>query len=244
MAYHSALAQLTSNSSNIVPKEFIPGKYVNLVYDNIDFKEDSNQQTHVTNGIIIQKTSTDPLLWNKPPIEQVPIKKERRSVVPPDNAIIPYARGTKKTPKFDGSALDLSTKKPTLENSVIATARKLDLVYSLIKVHAANVQGTWPGWSGYNTLLSSVPPLSRVGYLPLVNASPTEYSTLNEVVKLSIRIMDRLQSEQCVIVFDEAVYAKVQHIRWKEPNYYHRFCCSFGRVPYLHDLLVCYSQGL
>lgn len=180
MAYDSTLAQLTFNASNIVPKEFIPGKYVNLVYDNIDFKEASNQQTHVTNGIIIQKTSTDPLLINKLPTDQVPIKKKQRLVVPPDNAITPYAIGTKKTPEFDGSSLDLSTMKPTLENCAIATARKLDLVYSLIKVHAAIAEDTWPGWSGYNTLLSAmcIPPLSRVGYLPLVDASPTEYSTL------------------------------------------------------------------
>ena len=55
MAYDSALAQLTMNASNIVPKDFIPCQFVNLVYDNIDFKEDSVQQTHVKNGIIIQK---------------------------------------------------------------------------------------------------------------------------------------------------------------------------------------------
>ena len=83
MAYNSALAQITSNTSNIVTKEFIPGKYVNLDYDNIDFKEESSQQTHVTNGIIIQKTSTDPLLINEPPTEQAPLKKKQRYVVAP-----------------------------------------------------------------------------------------------------------------------------------------------------------------
>ena len=39
MAYDSALAQLTMNTSNIIPKEFVSGKHVNLVFDNIDFKE-------------------------------------------------------------------------------------------------------------------------------------------------------------------------------------------------------------
>ena len=136
MAYNSALAQITSNTSNIVPKEFIPGKYVNLAYDNIDFKEESSQQTqqtHVTSGIIIQKTSTDPLLINEPPTEQAPLKKKKRYVVAPGNTNTPYAICSKKTPKFDGPSLDRSTMKPTLEDSAIATARKLVLVYSLIK---------------------------------------------------------------------------------------------------------------
>ena len=133
MAYNSALAQITSNTSNIVTKEFIPGKYVNLAYDNIDFKEESSQQTHVTNRIIIQKTSTDPLLINEPPTEQAPLKKKQRYVVAPGNTNTPYAIRSKKTPKFDGPALDRSTMKPTLEDSAIATARKLVLVYSLIK---------------------------------------------------------------------------------------------------------------
>ena len=56
MGYDSALmsAQMTLNTYNIVPKEIVPGKHVNLDFDNIDFQEESGKQTHVTNGIIIQ----------------------------------------------------------------------------------------------------------------------------------------------------------------------------------------------
>ena len=78
MAYDSALAQLTMNASNIVPKDFIPCQFVNLVYDNIDFKEDSAQQTHVTNGIIIQKVcnhDVQPVVEDRTKHE--PIKKKQ-----------------------------------------------------------------------------------------------------------------------------------------------------------------------
>ena len=104
---------------------------------------------------------------------------------------------------------------PLIKNSEIATAQKLDLIYSLIKIFAANDEDPWPGWTGFNTMLrqSDIPPVSKVGYLPIVDASPTEYSTLNEVLKSGIRILDKLQLQQTVFVFDEGLYSKIQHIR-------------------------------
>ena len=56
MAYDTALAQLTMNSSDDnTPREFIAKEAINLAYDNIDFQEDIKEKTHVTNGIITQK---------------------------------------------------------------------------------------------------------------------------------------------------------------------------------------------
>jgi ABC-type microcin C transport system permease subunit YejB len=55
MAYDSALAQLTINMSNVIPRNFVAEEYVNLVYDNFDFGKEIAKQTHVTNVIITQK---------------------------------------------------------------------------------------------------------------------------------------------------------------------------------------------
>jgi hypothetical protein len=101
-------------------------------------------------------------------------------------------------------------------------------MYALLKIFATTEEDPWPGWTGFNTLIrqSNIPTVSRVGYLPIVDASPTEYSMLNEVLKSVIKIMDRLQLQQAVLVFDEAVYAKIQHIRWKEQIFYDRFVVS------------------
>ena len=44
MAYDSAIAQATINTSNILPREFVATKYVNLVYDNIDFGEEIEKE--------------------------------------------------------------------------------------------------------------------------------------------------------------------------------------------------------
>ena len=53
MAYESAIAQLTINSLNTIPKDFVKGEHITLVYDNIDFQEDATKQTHVTNAMSV-----------------------------------------------------------------------------------------------------------------------------------------------------------------------------------------------
>ena len=60
MSYDTAIAQLVVNTSNIIPREFLANEAINLVYDNIDFGEDILLlQTHVTNGIITQKITSE-----------------------------------------------------------------------------------------------------------------------------------------------------------------------------------------
>ena len=101
------------------------------------------------------------------------------------------------------------------------------------------------GGLGFNTLLrkDNIPDVSRVGYLPIVDASLTKYSTLNEVLNSGIRIIEKLRLQQTVLVFDEAVYAKVQHIRWKEQSFYDKFIVRLG-VSYKHELPVCYIEAI
>ena len=116
----------------------------------------------------------------------------------------------KRAPTFYGDALDLTLMVSRMKNNEFASAQKLDLMYALVKIFSVNMEDPWPGWTGFNTLKrqSNIPNVSKVGYLSIVNASPTEYSTLNEVKKSAIKIMDKLQLQQTVLVFDEAVYEK------------------------------------
>ena len=61
-----------------------------------------------------------------------------------------------------------------------------------------------------------IPNVSRVGYLSVIDAPPTEYSTINTILIRSKEIADKSELKYAVLVFDEAVYAKVQHVCWKE----------------------------
>ena len=125
----------------------------------------------------------------------------------------------------------------------------MDLAYCMIKYVTAEEEDHWPGWTGFNTLLrkDNIPDVSRVGYLPIVDASPTEYSTLNEVLNSGIRITEKLRLQQTVVVFDEAVYAKVQHIGWKEQSFYDKFVVRLGEfhasMSYLSAISKLFEDG-
>lgn len=58
---------------------------------------------------------------------------------------------------------------------------------------------------------------SAIHYLPVIEASPIEYSTVNMIVINSVKQANQLQLKSMVVVFDQAIYAKAQIIRWKDP---------------------------
>eukprot|EP00794_Sanderia_malayensis_P002899 gene2899-3351_t len=169
-------------------------KFVNLVYDNIDFGEEVVKQTHVANGTITQKmTERDHRIH-----DNVKIIESQRSI------------------------------KYTNTGEVLL-----------------------PGWSGFkiNLYENDIPEKSRVGYLPVINASPTEYSTINTILNRSTKIADKLELEleYSVLVFDEAVYAKVQQERGKEKAYFDRFVVRLGEfhviVSYLSAISKIFGDG-
>ena len=98
-----------------------------------------------------------------------------------------------------------------LEQGSEKTAYKLDLAYVLTKMLCAFDEKSLPGRTGFNTMLhEDIPDVQRVGYLPVINALPAEYLTIREILKRSMSITEQLKLEYAVLVFDEAVYSKIQ----------------------------------
>jgi hypothetical protein len=97
------------------------------------------------------------------------------------------------------------------------------LVYCLLKLSFIDNSELLPDWTGFNTLLSrndtSALNLSRIGYLPVIEGSPTQYTTVYTVFVKSLEIAAKLNLEYVVLVFDEAIYAKAQQIRWKNESF-------------------------
>ena len=233
MSLDTALAQLAIDTATVVPREFVAGKFINLVFDNIDFGEEVAKQTHVTNGIIIQKLSEEEHGIG----HNVQIAKSQRSVNMPNTDVTPYAIGARKTPKFHEVALNEKF------NTSRENAEKIDFAYVIIK-YVAKDEILLPGWSGFNTMLyhNNIPKESRVGYLPIIDASPTEYATINAILKTSMKIADKMQLQYAVLVFDEAVYAKVQQVRWKAKVYYDRFVVRLGEFHAIMSYLSAISK--
>lgn len=61
-----------------------------------------------------------------------------------------------------------------------------------------------------------------------IDASPTKFSTVKEILVRSEEIANKLELKYICLVFDEAIYAKVQQVRWKEERYLNRFVVRLG----------------
>ena len=241
MAYDSAMAQLVIETSDIVPREFVAGQSINLVYDNIDFGEEVKKQTHVTSGIITQKVSHSHQITSER--DTVNIPKLQRTVQVPEQDVIPFSLRNKKTPRFNIEMAQV-TGSITVKTAASEAAQLLDLTYVLLKMIPSDDLPVLPGWTGFNTLLrkDNIPNISRVGYLPVIDVSPTEYSTINTILKRSTEIADKLQLQYATLVFDEAVYGKIQHVRWKNDTYYNRFIVRLGEFHAIMSFLSAVSK--
>ena len=77
-------------------------------------------------------------------------------------------------------------------------------------------QDLLPSWTGCNQALSEVShTVSKIGYLPVIDASPTDRSTVNAILERSLTLADALNLSSVVLVMDQAVYAKAQEIHWQ-----------------------------
>ncbi len=227
ISYDTAIAQLNITTANLIPNEFVANT-VNIVYDNIDFGEEIKNQTHVTNGIVTQKVTSEKQAFRE---QTVTITKCQRTVKEPDSDVVPFNLGVKKTPKFLNAEL-------VTDASACETAQKLDLTYVLIKSLSSD-DHIVPGWTGFNTILCEdvIPPVSRIGYLPIIDASPTEFSTIHVILKRCTDIADTLQLRFATLVFDEAIYSKIQQVRWKNYAFYNRFIVRLGEFHVIMSFL-------
>ena len=71
-----------------------------------------------------------------------------------------------------------------LKDDAGRTAYKLHLAYVLCEMVCAVDKNPLPGWTGFNTMLCQhIPNVQSVGYRPVINRLPTEYSQRNPHTK-------------------------------------------------------------
>ena len=86
-----------------------------------------------------------------------------------------------------------------------------------------------PGWTGFNINMCEdvIPPVSRIGYHPVIDT----------ILKRCTEIADRLQLQYATLVFDEAIYSKIQQVKWKNDNFYNRFIVRLGEFHVIMSFL-------
>ena len=82
----------------------------------------------------------------------------------------------------------------------------------------------FPAWTGFNTqraklLLKEPQQLTTITYLPVINAVISDMSTINHILEKGVSAAEQLLLPGIVMVFDEAVYCKIQMVRWANEVY-------------------------
>ena len=223
----TALAQLQASSNELqIPTGFCSA-YTTVVWDNIDFSQETvsgKGTTHHTNEIIVQRLSISNMSMPSYSTERAFLPKRKHVVESQPIKVLPY---TKK--KRVGPLLRASSSSPIhLERSSHTDVAHLFFVYAFLKTFddAASI----PNWTGYNTLFCGNINLvkDRIGYLPMIPASPTSYDTVFTMMKRSVAIADQLRIPSITIVVDMAIYIKAQDIRWADRNLHNRTVIRLG----------------
>lgn len=227
--HDTALAIVNSDGAGkemTIPRNVSANTFTTIVWDNNDFDEETvsgKGTTHVANGIVVQNEVVGPTLR-----EKKTVSKKNRTIPAPEANIIPYTSRDKGNISLQNESFDVSLDEEShrLEQTM---ARNVDFVYLLSKKNASESGKTLPGWTGFNTkIYKEIPTPSTIGYLPVIDAPVTDMSTINTLLQHSVSICKRLQLPEIVLVFDEAIYAKVQMIRWKHDELKKRLVIRLG----------------
>ncbi|XP_070569267.1 uncharacterized protein [Ptychodera flava] len=200
-----------------LPPGFCQEVFTTLVWDNNDFGEETlsgKGTTHNTNGIIIQRSLGDDTDDNdsNPLISVAVTKSKQRTLQVPPTNIIEYHGRPRHGPAPSGSNVDEIFQNQGREQEIPLNK---DLAFWLCK--------TVQKLSG-----SVTPPVSKIGYLPVIDASPTDKSTVNTILSRSVDIANKLSLQSIVVTMDQAIYSKAQEIRWQNEEYTKRLILRLG----------------
>ena len=94
---------------------------------------------------------------------------------------------------------------------------KRDLVWNMARTCLE--KSHIPAWGGFNALVSeTAAPLTRVRYLPFINALPSDYSTIYTTLVKLVHLATELRQGHILVTADLAIYSKVQQIVWAKPE--------------------------
>lgn len=225
LRHDTALAQMSIQSATNLPIGLETNSHTILVWDNADFGEEAKTSTHITNGIAIQQKETNSSFPNQSAKIEIQ-KSQKKTLSAPETKIPPFFMGKRKSPNFVESLREKSIDEDDYV-SIQDAADKCDIGYVLLKMYFGS---SFPDWTGFNTLLcdDDIGRESKISYLPVVDAPPTDYSTINAIFARSLDITLKLNVEYAVLVFDESIYAKAQHVRWKSETYMEKFIVRLG----------------
>lgn len=218
--YETSLAHHLISNQHRIPEFFAHGSLIVMVWDNIDFLEETKSghgTTHHTNGILIQLDHQVP---PSVPVTQSLPRGQARALRPlPDN-IVPLPSHSRTNPNFL-----IGT---TLPDPVdLLYVNVFEFVFAMIRNQEELPK---PSWTGFNKLIrgNQSSPRSVINYLPVIQAPPTDVDVVNHVLQKSLEQADKFGVKCAVVVFDQAVYSKAQTVRFINPILQERILPRLG----------------
>ena len=176
--------------------------------------------SHRVNGIAIHQKDLYEDVEQRVPYRMPKTKK--RSISGDSHSIPIYNAGKRMGPKplerID-SPFTTFVRATPIKNIAWVLAR-------LSNVHCQRISS----WTGFNIKLRSGIDIleDNITYLPTVNAPATDLGTVYEVLLRSLKIMQALDLNAIVCVFDQARYAKAYEVVWKNPDNVHTIVLRMG----------------
>ena len=174
------------------------------------------------NGIAVQQRFFGLQLAPSTQSPAVDRKDLKRSVNPPPVMLPSYNPGERIGLPYL-QYVEVSTEE------VMSKAWKNNFLWMFARLHAS-VNQKMSGWTGFNisTRDEMTVHQDNIGYLPTINAPAANLSTVYEILSQSERIRETLSLKCIVLVFDQALYAKVMEVLWKRRGQFSQLIPRMG----------------
>lgn len=210
----------------VVPSNIRPGSFVQVAGDNNDINEetlDGKLTTHATTMVLYQRGKFGPA-----PMRTVYADHTERTRSLKSTGICQLMKEYSaygKHPPVTNFLGQVETEWFKCTENLHAAASQVDLAWALVRMTPAKLfevdllpteQQKVPGWSAFQAMVhTNVPTSTNIGYCPMINGSPTEFSTVYTLMKAVQSMMASLGQKDSVITFDLAIYMKAKEIQWR-----------------------------
>lgn len=205
------LAYACSSENRILPFDLSPNVYTHVAFDNFDLYVETStgkDTLHDTVGIAYQnKTEFQQLATNSSQegidYEEASQTRRRKYFSPFDNTVEPYSKGIQQIACLIGD-------EPTMPDNW-KTVTETNTLWIFNHALLRNEAKKWYTW--YSDRLVDQNSIQKIGYLPIINASPTSDSVVLKTMNMALELAEECNQDYIVVTYDLAIASKAYKIQ-------------------------------
>lgn len=222
------LAYACSIEHRVIPYDLNPCIHTHVAFDNYDQyveTETGKDTLHDTVGIAyqnineMQQLSMNSLRESISNIDKNQNHPRRRKYLSPfDNKIEPYLKGNQQIPSLIGN-------EPTVPENV-KTVAETNILWVLNHAFIKDDAKKWFAW--HTERIIDQNPMQKIGYLPIINASPTSDSVVLKTMKMALELADECNQDYIIVTYDLAIASKALKIQADKHKEFDRLFINLG----------------